>query len=187
MTKKTKELFKQLDDLNWSKWKVRSKRKNHGLKKGDGGLPESSDGDGISESLKNMFNSKSKFLNVEKTEDEELEHKEDDIEVDNDEVTDEELEGFQNDETGDEDKQGLIRVVKGAHLVYKRKNEEGRYEELWIFKIDDKLKNSLDIKNDILSGTDISPNKTKSEDGLQEVELWTAGNVQLLFITGLPQ
>lgn len=77
------------------------------------------------------------------------------------------------------------RYVKGAHLVYKRATETGSYEELWVYP-------SIDVKQDsttrkaILSGTDIEPNSFKSKDGSQSVESWSAGNAQMLFITGLP-
>jgi len=34
----------------------------------------------------------------------------------------------------DPDRQGSIRTVPDAHLVYKRKNENNLYDELWIYK-----------------------------------------------------
>ena len=38
------------------------------------------------------------------------------------------VDGFEVED--DPDRQGLIRTVKGAHLVYKRKQEDGTYDEL---------------------------------------------------------
>lgn len=90
-------------------------------------------------------------------------------------------------DSGDPDKQGVIRVVPNAHLVYKRENEEGTYDELWVYNTDADLKNELAIRRNILAGTDIPPKKTKSEDGQQSFELTTMGNAQMLNITGLPQ
>lgn len=89
-------------------------------------------------------------------------------------------------EDDDPNKQGVIRKVTSAHLVYKRKDEEGTYEELWIYKLNGEFKDELEIRRDILAGTDIPQNKMKSEDGAQSYQLWTSGNVQWLNITGLP-
>lgn len=89
-------------------------------------------------------------------------------------------------ETQDEDpnKQGLIRTVKQAHLVYKRQNEEGDFEELWIYNVTD-MKNGMDIRKRILAGTDIPVAKTTSPDGVQSYKIWSVGNAELLQITGL--
>ena len=90
-------------------------------------------------------------------------------------------------ENGDPDKQGLIRTIPGAHLVFKRKVEEGTFDELWIYSINEKgLRTEYQVRAEILAGTDIPINQTKSEDGSQYCELWTAGTAQLLFISGLP-
>ena len=89
-------------------------------------------------------------------------------------------------ESDDPDRQGLIRVVPGAHLVYKRADEEGTFEELWIYNTSDKFDDELETRRAILAGTDIEMNKMKSKDGSQSYELWNAGNAQLLKITGLP-
>ncbi len=91
------------------------------------------------------------------------------------------------DELEHPNKQGMIRTVKGAHLVYKRKTPDGFYEELWMFNIGkDTQRDEMEIRKDILSGTDIPPESTKSKDGTQSYELWTAGNGQMLKIGGLP-
>jgi hypothetical protein len=81
--------------------------------------------------------------------------------------------------------QGVLRKVKNAHLVYKRKTETGTFEELWTFNVQKGLRDEVAIQRDILSATDIPSNALKSEDGKQEAELWTVGNIQMLKITGV--
>ncbi len=110
-----------------------------------------------------------------------------------DEMGDEEMgDEEQHDEFGglddedDPDRQGLIRVVPGAHLIYKRAGEDGTFEELWIYNTENQFDKELEARRAILAGTDIEMNKMKSKDGLQSYELWDAGNAQLLKITGLP-
>ena len=91
------------------------------------------------------------------------------------------------DELEDPNRQGMIRVVKGAHLVYKRKTPDGFYEELWMFNIGkDAARDEMVVRKEILSGTDIPETGTSSEDGLQSYELWTSGNGQMMKINGLP-
>lgn len=89
-------------------------------------------------------------------------------------------------EETDPNKQGVIRYVSGAHLVYKRKSEEGQFEELWIYPLNKNIKKD-EVRSGILAGTDIKPGEVSSDDGSQHYELWTAGNAQMIFITGLPQ
>lgn len=84
------------------------------------------------------------------------------------------------------DRQGIIRTVEDAHLVYKRQQEDGTFEELWIYNVGDKLQNEVDIRRDILAGTDIPAKKTRTSDGQQSYEMWTAGNAQMILIRGLP-
>lgn len=86
---------------------------------------------------------------------------------------------------GDPNRQGLIRTVKGAHLVYKRKNEEGTFDELWVFGTGGDMENSLKVRRAILAGTDIPARATKSVNGNQSYTLKTLGNGQLLSIKGL--
>lgn len=88
--------------------------------------------------------------------------------------------------SGDPDRQGVIRKVDNAHLVYKRQNEDSTYDELWVYNIDDKVKSEIDVRRAILAGTDIEPTRTRSADGTQTYDLWTAGNAQMLHIQGLP-
>ena len=91
------------------------------------------------------------------------------------------------DELEDPNRQGMIRVVKGAHLVYKRKTPDGFYEELWMFNIGKEAsRDEMEIRKEILSGTDIPETGTSSEDGNQSYELWTSGNGQMMKIVGLP-
>ena len=88
----------------------------------------------------------------------------------------------------DPNRQGLIRTVKKAHLVYKREAEDGTFEELWVFNVGD-LKDELKTRKAILSGTDIPAGQTSSPDDgngiAQEYKMWTAGNIEFIKITGL--
>lgn len=90
-----------------------------------------------------------------------------------------------DEESEDPDRQGMIRTVPNAHLVYKRKSDEGQYEELWIYQ-SGKDSDAMLIKRNILAGTDIDPTNMQSEDGSQTYELWPIGNAHMLKITGLP-
>lgn len=92
----------------------------------------------------------------------------------------------EDDPSGDKNRAGTIRYVKDAHLIYKRRNEEGTFDELWLYNISNDMKDELTVRRAILAGTDISKNKTKSEDGNQNYSLSTLGNAQYLHITGLP-
>jgi len=88
---------------------------------------------------------------------------------------------------GDPNRQGYIRTVRGAHLVYKREMGNGLFDELWVYNIGtDSSHNADKIKQKILSGTDIHVNQLKSKDLLQSYELWSVGNGQMLHIRGLP-
>lgn len=86
----------------------------------------------------------------------------------------------------DPNRQGLIRTVKGAHLVYKRKNEEGTFDELWVFGTGNDMEEGLKVRRNILAGTDIPPRAIKSQNGAQSYTLKTLGNGQILHIKGLP-
>lgn len=96
----------------------------------------------------------------------------------------EELDAIADKSSEDPNRQGLIRTVKGAHLVYKRQGEDGTFEELWIYNIST-LQDELTIRKAILSGTDIPTNKSSSPDGSQQYAMWCAGNAEMLLITGL--
>lgn len=102
-------------------------------------------------------------------------------ELGEDEFGEEEFE----EEEEDPDKQGMIRTVRGAYLVYKRLSDNNNYEELWVFNKTN-IKTQTKVKNDILAGTDIDPVKLISPDGTQSANTWARGNVQFLTVNGLP-
>lgn len=108
-----------------------------------------------------------------------------DLDGDDGEDDHEDLDGIAGDATQDPDHQGLIRNVKGAHLVYKRDTDDGTFEELWIYNITT-LRDELNIKKAILAGTDIPINKTVSPDGNQSYDIWSSGNAEMIVIRGLP-
>lgn len=87
----------------------------------------------------------------------------------------------------DADFQGEIRTVRGANLVFKRKMDDGNFEELWIYNVGNDIKRETQIRRAILAGTDIDPGAQESKDGQQRADTSTTGNVQFLYITGLPQ
>lgn len=89
------------------------------------------------------------------------------------------------DEDVDPNRAGIIRTVDNAHLIYKRRDEEGQFEELWQYNTNDKIGDELEIRRNILAGTDIPPKKTRSPDGSQKYTLTTLGNAQYVNITGL--
>lgn len=99
---------------------------------------------------------------------------------------DDELDDIANQSTEDSGRAGVIRQVKGAHLVYKKKDENGLYEELWIFNQPDTIVNNLKTRKAILAGTDIPPNKINSPDNKQSYTIWSVGNIEMLNIKGLP-
>ena len=77
---------------------------------------------------------------------------------------------------GDPDRQGDIRTVPDAHLVYKRKNENNLYDELWIFKINQHDTWTMKTYDAIMAGTDIPKGSTSSDDDTQSVERWEVGD-----------
>jgi hypothetical protein len=103
-----------------------------------------------------------------------------------DDGSDEGMDQLTNKATEDPNKQGLLRSVKGARLVYKRETEDGTYEELWMYNSGKDFRGEVDRRREILSGTDIPPNKTTSEDGEQSYDVWTTSNAELLLVRGLP-
>lgn len=84
------------------------------------------------------------------------------------------------------DRAGVIRTVDGAHLVYKRQTEDGSFEELWLYNTGNSVTSELEVRRDILAGTDIPPKGTKSPDGSQYYSITTLGNAQYLNVHGLP-
>ena len=111
----------------------------------------------------------------------EVDHQMDDIDLDGD---GEDIDSIVSGATDDPNKQGVIRTVPGARLVFKKDTGDG-FEELWIYNIGE-IKDDFELRKAILAGTDIEyPSKT-SEDGTQQYTTWAAGNAELLHITGLP-
>jgi len=119
-------------------------------------------------------------LNKHKDYNNSLDHNNQDAEHHPDKETDE------KEEHKDPDKQGLIRKIKGAHLISKRVNEDGTYDELWMYRISRGNKNEYDIRSEILSNTDIEQKSGVSESGTQKYVLWTNNGTQFIQITGLP-
>ncbi|TFG95672.1 hypothetical protein E4H12_12810 [Candidatus Thorarchaeota archaeon] len=103
-----------------------------------------------------------------------------------DQEADVELDAVTDNVSEDPDRQGLIRKVKNAHLVFKRKIEDGTFEELWIYNSGNNLRDELEIREAVLAGTDIPAGRTTSPDGKQQYEIWSAGNAEMLQIQGLP-
>ena len=85
----------------------------------------------------------------------------------------------------DPDKEGVIRTIKNAHLVYKRKDVDGTYVELWAYDINRGFKDEYDIRAAILNGTDINHKTGLSSDEQQSFDLWTCGGRQMMRIKGL--
>lgn len=110
-----------------------------------------------------------------------------DIEKEGEDFFDEDGDEF-NDEEGEPDRQGDVRYVKGAHLVFRREDpEEGTFEELWIFNTGKEAERKSDsILRDILAGTEIDPSQIRSEDGTQTYSAWSVGNAQMVHVKGLP-
>lgn len=84
----------------------------------------------------------------------------------------------------DPNRAGVIRKVNGAHLVYKREQQDGTFEEMWIFNTTD-IKQTMKTRSAILSGTDIKHGRSQSDDGSQSALTWSIGNADVLVITGL--
>ena len=87
----------------------------------------------------------------------------------------------------DDDRRGIIRKIDNAHLIYKRRNSLGTFDELWVYNVSDNMKDSVEIKKNILSATDIPYRHMQSKDGSQKCMMHTMGNAQFLEITNLPQ
>lgn len=84
----------------------------------------------------------------------------------------------------DPNKQGIIRRVAGAHLVYKRESDNNTFTELWVYRADD-VKQCHTTRRSILAGTDIVLPQMSSEDGQQQFTTWSVGNMEMMQITGL--
>lgn len=115
-----------------------------------------------------------------------------DDEFDSEEFGDDDLDDTLDDEvdaseesSSNPNKEGLLRTVRGAYLVYKRATAEGNFEELWVYNMGN-VKTQTHIRNAILAGTDIDPITLRSPTNDQTAELWSKGNVQYLYVNGLP-
>jgi len=182
--------LKQFIDEGTFKLKKAKKIKKHGKKRlgqnpGDGGLAEDFINALNEVRLKFHYEDEEELENLEDTSSDDKPSDKEKLGKtnDEDEPKDSDMEG--QEVKKDPDRQGLIRKIKGAHLVYKRQSGEGTYDELWVYMLGNGDTNELEIKKDILAGTDIDPNTTKSEDGIQSYQLWTAGNAQMMKIVGL--
>ena len=109
----------------------------------------------------------------------------DESDVELDDENSEEIDDVADAATEDPDRQGMIRNVDGAHLVYKRKQPDGTFEELWFYLVND-LQQGMKNRKAVLAGTDINMNTTSSEDGDQHYVTWGVGNGECLNIKGLP-
>ncbi len=86
----------------------------------------------------------------------------------------------------EQDRDGIIRDVAGAYLVYKRVTPDGTYDELWIYNISPDLTITTKIKHAILAGTDIDSNTQYSNNDEEHASSYSLGNLQFLKLTGLP-
>jgi hypothetical protein len=101
--------------------------------------------------------------------------------------TEKEQEDSEQEDLTNKNRQGNIRTVESARLIYKRKNDTSRYDELWIFNIDQYgVDDSSKIKDAILAGTDIPEDQKESETGEENYEIWHVGDMAFLKISNLP-
>lgn len=122
---------------------------------------------------------------LEDTDDANLDMPSDSDQADTPEFDTDDIEGIDQEDGSSDDKEPTIRKVAGAHLVHKKPTEDGAFEELWIFPMNGTVKDEVSLRRAILAGTDIKPGKMESDDGSQSYTLWTAGNAQIMHITGL--
>ena len=78
----------------------------------------------------------------------------------------------------------MVNKIKCAHILVKKQSEALAIQER--LKQGEKFYDELDVRRDILAGTDIPVNKTKSDDGSQSTDSWNVGNIQYIEIKGLP-
>lgn len=134
---------------------------------------------------KDSKKSDEKSTNSEEKEEKDI--KKDDISSDKDEKSsDDNKDDKKKNKKENPDKQGVIRNIKNAHLIYKRQDVDGTYTELWAYDIAKGLKDEFNVRNAILNGTDIDHKTGSSPDNIQRYELWTSNNRQFMQITGLP-
>lgn len=80
---------------------------------------------------------------------------------------------------------GIVRAVKGAYLVSKKRQPDETFTEVWVYNTGKNHKAEAEIRKSIIAGTDIDPIKNYSEDGSQSAMLDTIGNVQYMTLIGL--
>jgi hypothetical protein len=91
----------------------------------------------------------------------------------------------QKEDQRDPNFQGWIRSVKGATLVYKRKELDGTFTEMWIIDTSLYYPHVQKIIKKILGGAGIQPGRTVSEDGQVRAEIRKFGNAKVIKITGM--
>lgn len=108
--------------------------------------------------------------------DDQSDRQDDDGDTQRDDNPDGQSTGDDDAKQGDPDRQGSIRTVPDAHLVYKRKNENNLYDELWIYKQNQHDTWTMKTYDAILAGSDIPKGASTSEDNTQSVERWEVGD-----------
>lgn len=103
-----------------------------------------------------------------------------------DEENEEEYGHDEEDEPEEKRLEGIVRFVKGAYLMSKKRQPDETYTEVWLYNTGKNYKDEAEIRKAILAGTDIDPTKNFSEDGSQEAVIDTVGNAQFLTLFGLP-
>jgi hypothetical protein len=93
--------------------------------------------------------------------------------------------GYNEEQSTDPDRQGVIRTIPNAHLIYKRTTHDGTYEEMWMYKAGSNYRDENKIRSAILDGTDIDQRVGSSPDGEQSYEIWTCNDRQIMKISGL--
>lgn len=89
-------------------------------------------------------------------------------------------------EPEDPDRQGLIRTIPGAHLIYKREGHNGTFTEMWMYQVGPNHRTEEKVRSAILDGTDIDQRLGASVSGEQSYEIWTCNDRQIMKISGLP-
>lgn len=84
------------------------------------------------------------------------------------------------------DRQGTIRTIPNAHLIYKRSAPNGTFSEMWMYKAGHNYRDENKVRSAILDGTDIDQRLGASTDGEQTYEIWTCNDRQIMKISGLP-
>lgn len=132
--------------------------------------------DSTEDKLPNIDNDPNKHLDTNIPDDANSDNDSDESDYSNEEDEDE----------GDPDRQGVIRTIKDAHLIYKRKDGDGTFTELWEYDISKGTRDEFRVRTAILNGTDIDHKTSTSPDNKQQYTLWTSNTRQMMQIIGLP-